>query len=86
MKKAVLFVDDDVNILQGMKRMLRVMRFKWDMFFTEGGEEALQILSQNLNVIVTICECPMNGAELLAKVRGRYPHVIRIVLWDSNMK
>jgi putative nucleotidyltransferase with HDIG domain len=87
MKKAVLFVDDDVNILQGMKRMLRVMRFKWDMFFAEGGEEALQILSQNhINVIVTDMRMPgMNGAELLAKVRERYPHVIRIVLsGDSN--
>lgn len=89
MKKAVLFVDDDVNILQGMKRMLRVMRFEWNMFFAKSGDEALQILSQNhINVIVTDMRMPgMDGTELLVKVRERHPHVIRIVLsGDTNQE
>ena len=29
----VLFVDDEQNILQGLRRMLRSMRNEWDMAF-----------------------------------------------------
>jgi HD-like signal output (HDOD) protein len=81
-KKAVLFVDDEVNIIQGLKRMLRSMRFEWDLFFAESGEEALRVLSQNhIDVIVTDMRMPgMEGAELLGKVMNDYPHVIRIIL------
>ena len=31
MKKRILFVDDDPNVLQGLQRMLRPMRHEWEM-------------------------------------------------------
>ncbi len=82
MKKAILFVDDDDNIIKGLKRIMRAKRSKWDMFFVESGEAALRILSQtSIAVIVADIRMPgMDGVELLHKIRGYYPQVIRIVL------
>ena len=37
MKNRILFVDDEANILQGLKRMLRPMRNEWEMAFVDGG-------------------------------------------------
>lgn len=82
MKKSILFVDDEPNLIQGLKRMLRNMRNEWEMFFVEGGEEALTLLSENqIDVIVTDIRMPgMDGATLLGKVIKQYPHMIRIIL------
>jgi len=81
-KTTVLFVDDDLNILSGLKRMLRVMREQMDFHFAESGREALEMLAgQRINVIVSDMRMPgMDGAALLTAVQERYPHVIRIML------
>ncbi len=82
MKPAVLFVDDEANILQGLRRMLRGMRSEWDMDFAEGGEAALSALSgKPFDAIVTDMKMPgMNGAELLDRVSALYPRSIRLIL------
>lgn len=82
MKKSILFVDDEPNLIQGLKRMLRNMRNEWDMYFVDGGEEALTLLSENhIDIIVTDMRMPgIDGATLLGKVIKQYPHMIRIVL------
>lgn len=81
-KKSVLFVDDEPNILAGLRRMLRGMRAEWDMAFAESGPEALKILAEKpFDVIVTDMRMPgMDGAELLNKVSSLYPQMVRIVL------
>lgn len=82
MKTAALFVDDEPNILSGLKRMLRVMRDDLDFHFAEGGREALEILANHhIDIIVSDMRMPgMDGAALLAAVQESYPHVIRIML------
>ena len=35
--KRILFVDDESNILQGLKRMLRGQRKEWEMSFADSG-------------------------------------------------
>jgi len=81
-KKTILFVDNEPNIIQGLKRMLRSMRNEWEMFFAQSGEEALNILSQNkIDVIVADMYLPeINGVELLNKVMENYPDIVRIIL------
>jgi HD-like signal output (HDOD) protein len=81
-KTTALFVDDEPNILSGLKRMLRVMRQEMDFHFAESGKEALEILtSQHIDVIVSDMRMPgMDGASLLTAVQEKYPHVIRIML------
>lgn len=80
--KRILFVDDEVNVLDGLKRTLRPMRKKWEMAFASSGEEALLLLEQSpFDVIVTDMRMPgMDGATLLELVREKSPGMLRIVL------
>ena len=82
LKWRVLFVDDDPNILQGLRRMLYPMRSKWDLKFVDSGQHALEELSESpFDVIITDMRMPgMDGAELLGEVRRLHPTVSRIVL------
>ncbi|WP_028575531.1 response regulator [Desulfonatronovibrio hydrogenovorans] len=80
--KQVLFVDDEQNILSGLKRMLRPMRTEWKMFFVQSGSEALALMGKEpMDVVVTDMRMPgMDGAELLTQVMTKYPRTIRIIL------
>ncbi len=81
-KKKILFVDDEPNILEGLRRMLRSLRNEYDMHFAPGGSEALQIMGgERFDVIVSDMRMPgMDGAELLEIIKNKYPHTIRIML------
>lgn len=81
-KKRVLFVDDEVAVLQGLERMLFEMTDRWDLVFVESGEKALYELSgRQFDVIVSDMRMPvMDGATLLAHVHDEYPNIVRIIL------
>jgi HD-like signal output (HDOD) protein len=81
-KKRILFVDDDPLVLQGLQRMLRVMRNEWEMEFVESGAKALERLAQMpFDVVVADMRMPvMNGAQLLNEVMKRYPQTVRLIL------
>ncbi|MCD4813407.1 HDOD domain-containing protein [bacterium] len=81
-KKQLLFVDDEPNILQGLRRMLRPLRNEWDIETAQSGEAALTLLERHtFDVIVSDMRMPgMDGAQLLTHVMQRFPHVVRIVL------
>lgn len=80
--KHILFVDDDPRVLDGLRRILYPLRTEWQTSFANSGPEALDLLSkQKFDVLVTDIRMPeMNGTELLAQVRERYPEVVRIIL------
>jgi len=80
--KKILFVDDEQNVLDGLKRMLRSQRESWVMQFASSGREALEILeSGEFDVIVTDMKMPgMDGASLLGEVCRLYPRVVRFFL------
>jgi len=82
MHKRVIFVDDEEQILAGLKRMLRPLRREWSMDFASSGAEALEKMEQKpFDVIVTDMRMPgMDGAQLLQIVSDRYPDMVRIVL------
>jgi HD-like signal output (HDOD) protein/CheY-like chemotaxis protein len=80
--RRVLFVDDELKILDGLRRMLRPQRHEWEMAFASGGEAALALMEASpFDVIVSDARMPgMDGVTLLSHVRERYPHMVRIVL------
>ena len=82
MKKRILFVDDEPMVLRGLQRTLRKMRDVWDMAFASSAQEALAILDNNpMDVIISDMKMPeMDGTELLAQVKQRHPHVVRLIL------
>lgn len=81
-KKTILFVDDEPNILAGLKRMLRSMRKTMDFQFAENGPDALDIMaSEKVDVVISDMRMPgMDGAALLTTIQEQYPHAIRIML------
>ena len=80
--KRILFVDDEPNVLGGLRRMLHPLRNQWQMVFAGGGREALERFEESpFDILVTDARMPeMSGAELLEEVGKRYPQTIRIVL------
>lgn len=82
MKRRILFVDDEPNILEGLRNRLHRQRSRWDMEFVTSGKRALEVLaSQPIDVIVSDMRMPeMDGATLLREVQSQYPNVVRVVL------
>lgn len=82
MKKKILFVDDESNVLEGLQRILRSMRSEWEMEFAVSGQQALHILgSKPFDVVVTDMRMPgMDGCQLLEKVKVVHPQIVRIIL------
>ncbi len=82
MQGSVLFVDDEVKVLHGLKRMLYGFRKDWNLVFVENGEQALNQMAQHpFDIIVSDMRMPgMDGAQLLKKVKEKYPNVVRVVL------
>ena len=80
MSKKVLFVDDEPNVLQSIKRNLRK---DFDVDTANGGEEALQKLASNdeYAIVVSDMRMPgMNGVELLSKAKQQWPDTVRMML------
>ncbi|MEO1320290.1 MAG: response regulator [Pseudomonadota bacterium] len=80
--KRIVFVDDEQNILQGLRRMLRPMRHEWEMHFADGADAALEIMRDGeFDVVVTDMRMPgKDGAALLEIVRQEHPGTARIIL------
>jgi putative nucleotidyltransferase with HDIG domain len=78
----ILFVDDETDVLQGMRRSLREMRNEWNTEFASSGLAALDELAKTpVDVIVSDMRMPgMDGWELLTEVRKLYPQTVRLVL------
>ncbi|GAB6904922.1 Protein with response regulator receiver domain [Desulfosarcina cetonica] len=77
---AVLCIDDEPNILNALKRLLRKENYR--LLTGSSGREGLDILAANeVHVVVSDQRMPeMNGTEFLKQVRERYPNILRIIL------
>jgi HD-like signal output (HDOD) protein/ActR/RegA family two-component response regulator len=80
--KHILFVDDESNILDGIRRSLHADRDRWDMQFVVGAEAALQACEGcTFDIVISDMRMPgMDGATLLGHVRDRFPNTSRIIL------
>jgi len=79
-RHAVLFVDDEVNILKAVKRLLR--NESWEVLCAGRPQEALELLDTSaVQVVVSDQRMPeMSGVDLLSAVRERHPDVVRMML------
>ena len=76
----VLLIDDDPNLLQGLRRQYH-KRFK--VICAEGGPKALEVLKENddIGVVVSDMRMPqMTGLEVLKHIRKVNPNIVRIML------
>lgn len=78
----LLFVDDQREILNAIRRTLMQQMDDWDVHVANSGDEALQMIEAiSFDVVITDIKMPqMNGAELLEKVAEKHPSSLRFVL------
>jgi DNA-binding NtrC family response regulator len=86
MNARILFVDDDVVLLEGLKTVLHRDRKRWDMVFASGGEAALEhIRTQEFDVVISDMRMPdVDGATLFRILRSEAPKTVRIMLSGSD--
>jgi putative nucleotidyltransferase with HDIG domain len=76
----VLFVDDEVNILKALQRLLRVEDM--NVLCASRATEALDLLEKHpTQVVVTDQRMPeMSGVDFLSQVREHHPEIVRMML------
>lgn len=77
---SVLFVDDEKNILNSLKRLFK--KEPWEIDFAGSGEEALKLFDEKgpYDVVVSDFKMPkMSGVALLNILRWRHPNTVRIM-------
>jgi HD-like signal output (HDOD) protein/ActR/RegA family two-component response regulator len=78
----ILFVDDDSDVLDGLRDALRPRRREWRMTFVSSGEAAVGVLEREpVDIVVSDLRMPgMDGAAVLTAVARIQPDTVRIVL------
>lgn len=78
--RTLLVVDDEVNIVSSLRRLLR--RDGYRILEANSGDEGLRLLAENeVSVIMSDQRMPhMTGVEFLRQAKTLYPDTIRIVL------
>jgi EAL domain-containing protein (putative c-di-GMP-specific phosphodiesterase class I)/CheY-like chemotaxis protein len=79
-RRKLLLVDDEVNIVSALKRLLRPDGY--DIHTASSGEQGLELLAQQpVDVIISDQRMPgLNGADFLRQARILRPDTIRIML------
>ena len=79
-KKSVLFLDDEMNVLNALKRIFS--NSGYEIILHHKPEEALAFLkTREVNLIVSDYRMPgMTGADFLKESRNLSPHSVRFVL------
>jgi HD-like signal output (HDOD) protein len=80
--KDILFVDDERDLLDGLRARLYKHRHDWNMQFLASGDEALAAFEQqHIDLIVSDVRMPgMDGGQLLSTVKQRWPTTVRIIV------
>jgi HD-like signal output (HDOD) protein/ActR/RegA family two-component response regulator len=78
----ILFVDDEPQVLRGLKASLYTRRKDWNMHFAQGGARAIALMREmHFDVLVTDLRMPeVDGTTLLARTRADSPDTVCIVL------
>ncbi|MDD1017133.1 HD domain-containing phosphohydrolase [Pseudomonas rubra] len=79
-KPLVLLVDDEVSILNSLRRLLHSQPY--EVVLAESAAQALEVLEQRpVSLVISDARMPnMDGATLLALVHQRFPATLRILL------
>lgn len=76
----ILFVDDEVNILDALTRSIRGLNLK--VYTAKSAKEGIIILEKNdIDIVISDKKMPsMGGNEFLQEVATRWPQTVRIML------
>jgi len=78
----ILFVDDEPNVLDAIRRLLRMQGPEWDVSFATNGAEALAAMYVHpAHVVITDIAMPeMDGKSLIHHLYKSFPEAVLIVL------
>jgi len=79
-KGRILIIDDEENVLLGLRRQLRQ---RFDLALATSGEEGLRIIREQEPFAVVVCDMNMpgrTGIEVLADIGEQAPDTVRIML------
>lgn len=78
----ILFVDDEPNVLAGIRRGLHKMDGHWSMLYANNGRQALDLLlTHDVAVVVTDIAMPvMDGETLIRRLYDDFPNIAVVVL------
>lgn len=81
-KNRILFVDDELPVLQGIERVLHSRRDHWECEFVDGARTALLRLQEApFDVVVADLQMPgLDGTTFLQAVFELYPDTVRLML------
>ena len=82
MKKNILLMDEDTQVLKALKRSLRRFKDQYNVFYAQSAKEALVQLDQDIiDLLITEVRLINSDSELfLRSFLKRYPSAARIVL------
>ncbi len=81
----VLFIDDEQDVLDGIRRMMSVKKNEWEIYFTNNPGEAIELFKKGFDVvIVDLILKEFDGIKLLNILAREYPQTIRFVLTGYN--
>jgi response regulator RpfG family c-di-GMP phosphodiesterase len=77
-KKTLLVVDDEPDVANSVRDLLRR---EFNVLCAKSADEGIQLMQGNeVHIIMTDQRMPkITGVELLAKIRQRYPHAVRML-------
>lgn len=84
----ILLVDDEIRLIDGLRRAIRLERPEWQVFTADSGAGALEHMKAHLfDVLVTDMVMPgMDGAALLKEAHRLEPRMIRVVLSGQTLR
>ncbi len=79
-KRVLLCVDDEILVLNALKRSLR--KEPYELLCAQSAEEAIDILNnKQVNVVLTDYRMPsMSGLELIQYIKNQYPQIVTVLL------
>ena len=83
-KNNILFVDDELNMLNMIKRAF--LNKPYNVYYAQSGKEALKLIrEQDIKVIITDLQMPeMNGIDLVEILEQTHPLIVKIVLTGNH--
>lgn len=76
----ILIVDDEVNVLKSIMRLLHPLHYR--VLMATSGADALELLRNNvIDLVISDMRMPhMDGATLLAHIHAQWPDTVRLLL------
>lgn len=77
MKKGILIVDDELHVLEAIKREMHDLRDEYQVFITSDCSTVFDIIAENdIDVLVTDILMPeKDGIQIIAETVERFPRV-----------